>query len=302
MQPLIIPILVVSYFPVRDGRIDRTLTGDVDAPLDQIRRHTAQTTWEAIHALEHGSAYHRYKNPVASPSIRYHLMGAMEFLEPLPTYEKPGHAAPMTDYNAIMERINVKEWVEKRHVKEVWIWGYHGGVVDLWESNMAGPYGDISNSDRDTEDLPVLDKTYTVYHYNYQRGPSEAVENHMHQYEAVLRHIDHELFWEKFVGKPGEGRCGWSHFPPNGESDYDWRNTNMVMTDIENWTPDGTGPKQEMNCTRWHSDSLCWFIYWMQNLPGAKNGLTYQGRPLTNWWYFIGDFDRAMDANMKLTA
>jgi len=74
------------------------------------------------------------------------------------------------------------------------------------------------------------------------------------------------------------------------------------MTDIENWTPDGTGPKQEMNCTRWHSDSLCWFIYWMQNLPGAKNGLTYQGRPLTNWWYFIGDFDRAMAANMKLTA
>jgi len=301
MQPFIIPVLVISYFPIRDGRIDRTLTGDVDAPLDQIRRHTSQTTWQIIHALEHGSAYHRYKNPIALPSIRYHLMGAMEFQEPLPTYKKPGHTAPMTDYNAIMERINIQEWVEKRHIKEVWIWGYHGGMVDLWESNMAGPYGDISNSDRDADDLPILDKTYTVYHYNYQRGPSEAVENHMHQYEAVLRHIDHELFWEKFVGKPGEGRCGWSHFPPNGERDYDWRNTNMVMTDIENWTPDGTGPKQEMNCTRWHSDSLCWFIYWMQNLPGAQNGLTYQGRPLTNWWRFIGDFDRSMAAKMKLT-
>ncbi len=71
-------------------------------------------------------------------------------------------------------------------VKEVWIWGYHGGVLDLWESNMASPFGAISNSNRDPNDLPVLKSTYTVYHYNYQRGASEAVEDHMHQFEAVL--------------------------------------------------------------------------------------------------------------------
>ena len=32
----------------------------------------------------------------------------------------------------------------------------------------------------------------------------------------------------------------------------------------------------------------------MQNIPGADNGLTYQDRRLTNWWMFIGDFDKAM--------
>jgi len=206
----------------------------------------------------------------------------------------------VTDYNAIMQRVHIKYWVEERGIKEVWLWGYHGGVIDLWESNMAGPFGDISNSDRDPHDLPVLDQTYTVYHYNYGRGPSEAVEDHMHQIEAVLRHVDPHLFWDKFVGQPGEGRCGWAHYPPNGVRDYDWANPTIIETDIEDWTPEGTGQKIRLNSDRWNRDSLTWFIYWMQNLPGRNNGITYRGRPLTNWWIFMGDFDGAMSNGVGL--
>jgi len=196
--------------------------------------------------------------------------------------------------------LDIRHRVEQQEIKEVWLWGYHGGVIDMWESNMAGPYGDLSNSDRDPHDLPVLKQSYTVYHYNYQRGASEAVEDHVHQIEAVLNTIDHDLFWNKFVGKPGEGRCGWAHYPPNAERDYDWANRDYVMTDIEDWRPGGGGQKKRMNCDRWNGDSLTWFIYWMQNLPGADNGLTYKRRPLTNWWTFIGDFDRAMAAKLGL--
>jgi hypothetical protein len=295
-----VPVLVVSYFPVKNGRIDVAVTRDVDAPLDAIRSHTLQTTLQVARALETGSTYHGYKNPDAQLSLRYEIVDRLEFLEPLPTYPKPGHRQPMTDYNAIMNRLDIRRWVEQRGVKEVWLWAYHGGVVDIWESNMAGPHGDLSNSDRDPRDLPVLKQTYTVYHYNYQRGASEAVEDHIHQIEAVLNTIDHDLFWNKFVGKPGEGRCGWAHYPPNARRDYDWANRSYVMTDIEDWRPDGGGQKQRMNCDRWNGDSLTWFIYWMQNLPGADNGLTYRRRPLTNWWTFIGDFDRAMTAKMGL--
>jgi hypothetical protein len=104
------------------------------------------------------------------PSLVYKVVGTLEFLEPLPTVPRPGNRVPMTDYNKIMERIGVREWVEKNGVKEVWIWGYHGGVLDLWESNMSSLFGDISNSNRDPRDLPVLGKTYTVYHYNYHLG------------------------------------------------------------------------------------------------------------------------------------
>ena len=124
-----------------------------------------------------------------------------------------------------MRRVNIRQWVEQKGVKEVWIWGYHGGVVGLWESNMAGPFGDISNSNRDPNDLPVLKKTYTVYHYNYQRGASEAIEDHMHQIEAVLNWVDGRdrtpadqweklLFWGKYVGSDRTNKivhpgCGW---------------------------------------------------------------------------------------------
>ena len=154
-------------------------------------------------------------------------------------------------------------------------------------------------------------------HYNYQRGASEAVEDHIHQIEAVLNHVDGRersppekwdqlLFWGKFVGSDRSGKivhpgCGWAHYPPNAEKDYDWANKRFVETDIEDWKPNGTGKKQRMNCDRWGGDSLKWFVYWMQNLPGADNGLTYQGKPLTNWWIFIGDFDNAMKSRMKLT-
>jgi len=297
----VIPVLLVHYFPTRGDQIDRRVTGDVAGSLTQIRQHTTQTTQQVIQALETGSCYHGYKATDAQPSLRYEIVDSIEFLEPLPTWAKPNHRVPMTDYNAIMQRIAIADWVAQRGVKEVWLWGYHGGVIDLWESNMAGPYGDISNSDRDPHDLPVLNKTYTVYHYNYGRGASEAVEDHMHQIEALLRHIDPDLFWHKFVGKPGEGRCGWAHYPPNGTRDYDWRNRAYVLSDIEDWRPDGSGQRQQINCDRWHGDSLTWFIYWMQNLPGKGHGLTDRGRALTNWWRFIGDFDGAMAQGVGLT-
>ena len=82
--------------------------------------------------------------------------------------------------------------------------------------------------------------------------------------------------------------------------DYDWANSNFIESDIEDWTPEGTGRKKHINCDRWSRDSLTWFIYWMQNLPGANNGLTYRGRRLINWWTFIGDFDGAMAAGLDL--
>jgi hypothetical protein len=314
--PMEIPVLVVKYFPVKGDRIDQAVTGDWGAPLQETRAKTTKLTEEVAHTLQEGSRYHGYKDKTAKPSLVYKILDVIELREPLPTVAQPGRKVPMTDYNQIVQQVNIKRWVEEKGVKEVWIWGYHGGVVGLWESNMAGPFGDISNSNRDSKDLPVLTKTYTVYHYNYQRGASEAVEDHVHQIEAVLNFVDGRdrtpldrwgslLFWGKFVGSdrthkivhPG---CGWAHYPPNAQADYDWANPRYVETDIEDWTSDGTGKMQSLNCDRWGGDSLRWFVYWMQNLPGAESGLTYRGMLLNNWWVFIGDFDRAMERKTAL--
>jgi hypothetical protein len=314
--PWEIPVVVVKYFPVKGDRIDQSVTGDWGDTLEATQAKTERQTQEVVAALTEGSRYHGYKDPQAKPSLKFTVLKTYEFLAPLPTRPKTGAGAPLTDYNKIMEDINIKDWVEGKGVKEVWIWGYHGGVVGLWESNMASEFGDISNSSRDPKDLPILKNTYTVYHYNYQRGASEATEDHMHQLEAVLNFVDGRdrtppdewpslLFWGKFVGsdkshkivRPG---CGWSHYPPNAVGDYDWGNKRFVDSDIEDWKPDGSGKKQPINCEKWGGHSLKWFVYWMQSIPGAGSGLTCNGKPLENWWRFIGDFDDAMKSRAKL--
>lgn len=294
-----IPVLDVRYLPTRNGHIDVAVTGDVSGSVEQLRSHIDATTRTVVNALESGSCPHRYRDPGAAPAIRYRIVDTIEILEPLPTWSKPGRPGPMTDYLTAMERIDIEDWVLRQGVKEVWLWGYHGGVVDLWESNLASRFGDISNSDRDPSDLPVLSSSYTVYHYNYGRGPAEAVEDHIHQYEALWRHLDPELFWDRFVGRQGEGRCGWAHYPPNGRRDYDWANPVPAWTDIEDWRPEG-GERKLVDARRWGRDSLEWFVYWMQNVPAPDAGLRHRGRELDDWWAFVGDFDAAMGAGRSL--
>lgn len=311
-----IPVVVVKYFPVVGDSIDIEATGDWGKSLTFTRHKTDSITQLLISFLEDASRFRAYNNPDAKPSLTYRIDTTYEFLEPLPTESHLFGKTPMTDYNAIVERIAGKKWIEEKGVKEIWLWGYHGGKVHLWESNMGGPFGDISNSNRDEDDLPVFKNTYTLYHYNYQRGLSEAVEDHMHQTEAVLNYVDGRddtpkdewdqlLFWGKFVGSDASHKivnpgCGWAHYPPNGEKDYDWANKRFVKSDIENWKPDGTGKRKKLNCERWNCNSLDWFKLWMQSLPGMNNGLQYQDKELVNWWVFIGDWDYAMKNGLSL--
>jgi hypothetical protein len=311
-----IPVLVVQFFPTNGANIDVAVTGDWGASLASTRQKTLRQTSEIIAALQEGSRYRGFANSNALPCLRYRITGTVEFLSPLPTRFKLGHLVPMTDYRRIMSLVNIEDWVKSKGVKEVWIWAYHGGKVGLWESNMASRFGDASNSDRDASDLPLAAGTYTVYHYNYQRGTSEAVEDHIHQIEAVLNHVDGRdvappnkwpalLFWGHFVGSDRSSKiihpgAGWAHYPPNGERDYDWANPRYVETDMDDWKPDGSGQKSRMNCERWGGNSLRWFVYWMQHIPGPGNGLSFEGKPLNNWWAFIGDYDMANERGLKL--
>ncbi len=128
--PMRIPVLVVKYFPVKGDQIDLTVTGDWGASLDETRTKTDKLTQAVIDALQEGSRYHGYKDREAPPSLAYEVLDQIEFLEPLPTIARPGNRVPLTDYKSIMDRVDIKKWVEQRGVKEVWIWGYHGGVLD----------------------------------------------------------------------------------------------------------------------------------------------------------------------------
>ncbi|MFN3728360.1 MAG: hypothetical protein ACK4XJ_01425 [Fimbriimonadaceae bacterium] len=317
-QTATIKVYVVSYFPTVGDQMDRTVTGDVGGSYADLKAKTERLTQEACEALELGSRFRGYKLD-GPPALRYEVVGKTEFREAMPVLPKrPGAQVPLTDYGAIMRRINAERRVKEEGVQEIWIWGYHGGVLDLWESNMSSPFGDVSNSDRNQNDLPVFDRTYTVYHYNYGRGLGEMLENHMHQFEHLLNHIDGRdstppdkwnelLFWGKFVGSDAShkivtnpARCGWTHYAPNSERDYDWANPRYVETDIEDWKPDGIGKTQMMNADRWDRDAIKWRIYWMQAIPSLGHELTYQGKKLRNWWSFKSHWDQAKRENWTL--
>jgi hypothetical protein len=309
-----IPVLLVSYFPVvgtpETGLfLDSDLTG-VNTPLAEIRAHVARTTHHTRWALELGSAYHGLHDPRAQCSLKYDIVEQAEYVEALPVSNfevpwNPGIFRP--DYVEILERENICHLVERRGIKEVWLWGYHHGNIEPTESNMAGPFGDISNSER-APDMPVCRRTYTLYNYNYTRGLGEALENHGHQIEAVLNHADRHGLFADFVHPVGQARpavnsCGNVHIPPNGVSDYDWRNTRVVQTDCLDWNPQGTGEITRVSCADWtcaDDTGATYKVWWTMNIPGHNNRLTLNGRRLQNWWKTIGNFDAVMRSGTGL--
>ncbi len=190
----------------------------------------------------------------------------------------------------------------------------------LWESNMSSPTtGDVSNSDRFAGDLPLLGHTYVVYGINFRRSQAEAIHNVGHQLEAQFAHANQafegntDLFWRSFVGQDNSrnfirGRSGWTHMPPNTITNYDYLNVTPTMSDIEDWRPDGTGVKKNVSRDTWGQLSYPWpgaaefgqrveaqwYVYWMQNMPGLGNTIPRGSGVMTNWWWFVADWDAAI--------
>jgi|GEM_PF-2886217 len=245
------------------------------------------------------------------------------------------------DHIKILNDVNICNYVENLLVKEVWIWMYHTTKIYPVESYQRGPYGGVGNG---YMDLPLCQKTYTVYDYNYQRGLGEALEDHTHHIERIFDYVDRNLWWENinsFTGGASEFRpnnlglplrCGWTHCPPNviispnqcGVNPdypqscmcegYNWFSERTVLSGCEDWRPDGSGEKTSVNCHTWSDSPDCrdytdpfkdgnvgFKIWWMQNIPGKSNGLTYDGKMMRNWWDFVGDFDQAMQVGRSLT-
>ena len=242
---------------------------------------------------------------------------------------------------ALLEKENICDWVDSHGVKEVWAWVNWGSLTGHYESIMSSPQSlcasnspcSFSGSDWIAETLPKCEHTYVLYQYNPTRGLGEALEDHTHQIESELQALENgqegnQLFSNQFIGTPNGARefyrCGWTHYPPNvmkyaGGHDYDWGNINLELSDCEDWKPSGSGEKMKVNCERWNNllqlpslqkyqNTNCWDdggasfkVWWMQNLPGMGNGLSYQDKPLINWWKPIADWDDVVVRSLDLT-
>jgi Bacterial Ig-like domain (group 2) len=337
------PVVIIRYLPTSDGiNLDTAYAPDYwslnQVSLSSMKSSLDQSDKLTKFMLEEGSKFHGYKDPDARPSLGYKIVKIITVYEPPPPgkffYMQGDRKVFYVDKIAIFARFGLSSYIEANDVKEVWLnFGYvtpaypsynpaiNGpeSMIDLVESNMSSPTtGDISNSYRVSDDLPILNHTYTVYEYNIRRTASENVENHMHQLESLYSYINNQLFWTDCAGFANNkitapARCGWTHYPPNGTSDYDWANKTLVSSDIEDWTPDNTGQRTMVNCDTWYSIprnwpvsgfvpqySETWFLFLMQNWPGYNNQIHYGSNTMTNWWEFTADWDKAVKSHEGL--
>lgn len=300
--------------------VDKTTIGNQDFisnpemadPLSAVKIKANEITNVLQTGVINGSRYHGYKNPGATSSLNFAIYDQKDYYEPIPK-RTTGYYRQFADQFAYLGRENICDLVDNRGVKEVWTVMYHSPTMVPKESNHVmgrnissywnySDHGEASNDAYKENDLPICDKSYTVYEFNI--GPGDAIHDYLHQMENIMQFVDYDMFWNKFGGKkyhdePGNWICGNSHFPPQvPHNDYYYYSPAVVNTSCENWRPDGTGAVGPISCQNWScSESNAaerFYIWWMQNLPGKDNGLVYQGRLMLNWWDYMGDFDNTV--------
>jgi hypothetical protein len=315
--------LVIQYFPLVSGtqNLDSTET-QVSCPNGQLSNttdpsHPCTLTFMKNYVagiiggltsdLTSGSAYHRYSNSAAPPSLNYSVVATLENDSKVP--RDPSNSQ-RPNYAGIMSGVNICNYMLQHGVNEVWIFAYQSSAMNqISESLMAGPNGEFSNGPSDPT-MPVCLRTYTVYTFNYGRALAEAMESHSHQLEAELNSASSTLFGQVFENNQcphpndpsdqtcflASSSCGSVHNPPNAASEHDYGDTTAHQSDCPNFGL--SGADVSISCLNWQSctrtmdtDEPHYLTWWMQNFPGLGNQATYLGFSMRNWWDVHGDWD-----------
>lgn len=205
------------------------------------------------------------------------------------------------DYNAMLHYYDFCAKREAGLIDEVWVyaWPYAG----MYESQLTGDNAFWWNS-------PPLKgndchKLLSIMGLNYERGLPEGVHSFGHRMESAIRYIygrwDLQAAdpnaWEKFTyidkDKPDQAAVGNIHFPPNGTSDYDYDNRNVVKCFADAWLryPYLFNIARAVNCEEWGCTQLGYLRWWYAHIPRFK-GVT--DGVLNNWWHYFYDYEGAV--------
>jgi hypothetical protein len=98
---------------------------------------------------------------------------------------------------------------------------------------------------------------------------------------------------------PFDAACGAVHFPPNARGDYDYGNTQQVLSSCTGFgRHQGTGGADRtelVDQSHWFPRFAAWddcggefMIWWYQNMPAFGSGQTFSdGRPMKSMWPFM---------------
>ena len=337
---IIVPIVVVNYYPTLNGiDIDTKRAPGLGTAspitLNGIKEKTVQFLNLTKYGLEQGSKFRGYNNPSQVSSVSFKVIRYINVYEiKKGMMDKPGGVVYQPEYIELFTKLNLKQLVENEGVKEVWFSlrpisneypvvkdSLTNGItaanfINLPESNMSSPTGDVSNSVRYQNDLPIYNKTYVVYGYNLETSSANMIHNRGHQMEAQFSHLD-SRWWgigpSQTDGYADSTHLGWTHCPPNTTKGGDLNNKTLTLSDIEDWKPSG-GTKKLINSDRWmninytlpnpvnlipyesNDPQLKWLIFWMQSMPGYNNGIT----GVNDWWDLFYNWDNTIKNSSKL--
>ena len=351
-----INVVVINYVPTNDNGVTVNqntfpFAGDngVDPNLtvEEYNKWVLSQNIRTKVGIEEGSKFRGYKNN-NDPYIGINVLKYINVYEmPKIVREMPGDLFAIDstegyypDYFKLFESIGLESLVNEHDVKEVW---FNRKSLAVPESNMSSPSsGDISNAYYGSsqygysntiqeDDLPIYDKTFVVYSHWMHNSYKAILHVRGHQIERQLDVLEGgDFLWGKFkgfsVGPDGRERgCGTVHYPVNATSDYQYNNDHHILSDIEDWEPDGSGERTLVNNDNWireinipytlptssyksetsrdvigNDPEGGWLIYWFQSIPGEDNNLQYNGLNLKNWWDALYDWDYHYTQSKKL--
>ncbi len=207
------------------------------------------------------------------------------------------------DYNGMIKFYGLDKKRNNGDIDEVWVYAFPFG--GMYESELAGPGAFFWNSP--PLPSPTLKKTLSIMGWNYERGVAEAMHSMGHRFESALRHAygrwddknSDPNMWELFTridkDVPGGANIGNIHYPPNGQSDYDYGDSKAVTTYADNWKryPYILNQHRTVTCSEWGCSQIGYMRWWFSHLPRYTG--TYNGK-LNNWWAYALDYYAAVDS------
>lgn len=201
------------------------------------------------------------------------------------------HQPDEVDYRAILDDFDVPARVNAGQIDEVWLSAFP--YAGFYESIMVGPGAFWCNA-------PPLRhhdvaRRFIIMGFNYQRGVGEMLEAFGHRVESILkytwRHVQGEdNLWERFIRYdkqvPGRANCGWMHYAPNSQTDYDWGNRTPVLSNCDDWLnfPNFRGTTRLVDCSEWGGGDIRlhhkWWFRHLPKAPGQTQGIA------NNWWWY----------------
>ncbi len=223
---------------------------------------------------------------------------------------KGWHEPDRADYPKFIEAQKIVPRIESGEIDEVWWFGapYFG----TYESAMAGKGAFYINGG--VFDKVPCKRAFAIMGFNYERGPAEMIHNLSHRTESTMSRIfggwkAEELTsdWARFAANAKQSKgiaaVGNCHYPPNGESDYDYGNKRFVESNADGWLtyPKVKPGKQPINCETWGGPDYQrnYLRWWFAHLPRAAGVHPEHGRR-NNWWEYVFNFNAYDEKGMPI--